>query len=275
MTTGHPAPGKCSYYYPSEFGEWNMKISVVTVCRNAEKTIAYTVQSFLSQAHPDKELLIIDGDSTDGTLEVVRRFQNPAIRVISESDRGTYDAMNKGLKLFAGDAVGFLNADDAFHDEAVLGRIAGGLSQADAVHGDVRIVFDHAEKRVFRNWVSSPFQPGLFRTGWMPPHPTFYVRRPLAAEVGFFDLNYKVSADYDFMLRALELRKARARYIPKTLVDFMSGGQSTKGLAAIMKANLECLRSRRRHLGAPIVDLALVSKPLRKLAQIQLRPAKR
>lgn len=250
-----------------------MKISTVTVCHNARATIARTVQSFLQQDHADKELLVIDGGSTDGTVEVVRTFDSPHIRLISKKDLGIYDAMNKGLANFSGDAVGFLNADDVYHDSSVLTRIAQNLAGADAVYGDLIMVSDHTTGHVVRTWNAGEFVPGAFRTGWMPPHPTFYVRRELAARTGAFDLSYRISADYDFMLRALETQQARVRHISHPLVDFMIGGLSTTGPAAVIRGNLECLRSRRRHLGTPMLDAALLMKPLRKLRQLAWRKA--
>ncbi|HEY0282329.1 MAG TPA: glycosyltransferase family 2 protein, partial [Rhizomicrobium sp.] len=231
-----------------------MKISTVTVSFNSRATIARAVQSFLEQTHPDKEMLVVDGASNDGTLDIVRSFASDAIRVISEPDRGIYDAMNKGLGNFSGDAVGFLNSDDVYHDNSVLARIAQALESADAVHGDLVMVMDHVERRAVRTWRAGPFVPGSFRRGWMPPHPTFYIRRALAQAVGAFDLNYGTSADYDFMLRALELQAPRSAYIPFPLIDFMVGGASTKGVRAVVEANLGCLKSRRLHLGAGLID---------------------
>src|SRR5436190_13803392 len=114
-----------------------MKISVITVCRNSEATIAHTIESFLRQTHADREMVIVDGSSNDRTLQIVRSFDSPEIRIFSEPDNGIYDAMNKGLRLYQGDACGFLNSDDMFHDSAVLERISAGLSQADVVYGDV------------------------------------------------------------------------------------------------------------------------------------------
>jgi glycosyltransferase len=248
-----------------------MKISTVTVSFNSQATIGHTILSFLAQTHPDKEMLVIDGGSRDGTLEIVRGFASGAIRVISEKDRGIYDAMNKGLKNFSGDAVGFLNSDDTYHDDTVLERIAAALEGGDAVHGDLMMVKDHAAKEVVRSWRAGPFRAGAFRKGWMPPHPTFYVRRELAASVGAFDLGYRISADYDFMLRALELHARRTIYVPHPFVDFMVGGASTRGARAVVDGNLECLRSRRKHLGAPLLDWALLAKPARKLRQIHWR----
>ena len=245
-----------------------MKISTVTVCRNSQATIAQTVASFLRQTHPDKELLVIDGGSADKTVEIVSGFQNAAIRIISEPDLGIYDAMNKGLANFSGDAIGFLNSDDAYSDPSVLARIAEALTRADAVYGDLVMISDHVTGNVVREWKATEFKPDAFRTGWMPPHPTFYIRRELAARTGKFDLSYRISADYDFMLRAMELHHPRVRRIPHVLVNFMVGGMSTRGLGAIIRGNLECLHSRRRHLGVPPLDAALFTKPMRKLRQL-------
>lgn len=250
-----------------------MKISTVTVCRNSQATIAQTVASFLRQTHPDKELLVIDGGSTDKTVEIVSGFQNAAIRIISEPDLGIYDAMNKGLANFSGDAIGFLNSDDAYSDPSAMARIAEALTRADAVYGDLVMISDHVTGNVVREWKATEFKPDAFRTGWMPPHPTFYIRRELAARTGKFDLSYRISADYDFMLRAMELHHPRVRRIPHVLVNFMVGGMSTRGLGAIIRGNLECLRSRRRHLGVPPLDAALFTKPMRKLLQLGWRKA--
>lgn len=249
-----------------------MKISVVTVCLNSEKTIAHTIASFLEQTYPNKEMVVVDGASTDRTLEIVRNFANPAIRVISEKDAGIYDAMNKGLRAYSGNALGFLNADDKFHDATVLERIAGGLAEADAVYGDIVFVTDHAAAAIVRIWRAGLFRRGSFRRGWMPPHPTVYVRRALADAVGPFDLRYNLSSDYDYVLRAFEVENSRVTYIPHTLVDFMQGGSSTKSLWRYVQGNLDCLRSRRDRLGAPPLDFALILKPLLKAHQFR-RPS--
>jgi len=246
-----------------------MKISVVTACYNSEATIAWTIQSFLSQTHPHKELLIVDGASTDRTLEIARGFANPEIRIVSERDHGIYDAMNKGLRLYTGDAVGFLNSDDTFHDTDALSRIAGGLKKADAVHGGVVFVRSHETKRIMRTWKGESFKRGQFRWGWLPPHPTFYIRRSLVEKIGEFDLSYASAADYDYMLRALELHAESTAYVPGPLVDFLAGGASS-GLKRVVLANFGCLRSRREHLGAPFLDLAFFLKPgLKILTQLR------
>jgi len=236
------------------------KISVVTACHNSEATLACTIKSFRAQTHPRKELLIIDGGSTDRTLDIAKKFADQDVRIVSERDKGIYDAMNKGLRLYTGDAIGFLNSDDTFHDAEALARVAAGLETAEAVHGDVAIVKDHQTKRVIRSWRGEPFKSGRFRQGWMPPHPTFYMRRSLGDRTGEFDLSYSSAADYDYMLRALELHAKSTAYIPGPMVDFLAGGQSS-GLRRVVLANFACLRSRRKHLGVPILDWAFFLKP--------------
>jgi glycosyltransferase len=244
-----------------------MKISVVTVCFNSERTIGDAIRSFLSQTHTDKELLVIDGKSADRTLAIIGEFSSSDVRVVSEKDRGIYDAMNKGLRLFAGDAVGFLNSDDTFHDDRALERIAVGLTEAEAVHGGIEMVTDHSTKRSVRTWKGEPFERGSFRRGWMPPHPTFYIRRSLVEKTGEFDLRYPIAADYDFMLRAMELHATHAQYIPGALVDFVVGGKSSGSLSKVLRGNIQSLRSRREHLGTPFIDPAFFMKPLRKVLQ--------
>jgi glycosyltransferase involved in cell wall biosynthesis len=244
-----------------------MKISVVTVCFNSAATIGRTLESFFAQTHANKELVIIDGGSRDDTLEVVRAFPTESVLVISEPDRGIYDAMNKGLACFTGDAVGFLNSDDRFKDADALGSIAETLAQYDIAYGDLDFVRCHETRKVVRRWRTKPWQKGAFRHGWMPAHPTFYCRREVIEAVGFFDLRYRVAADYDHMLRAMELHDFRAASTGRVLVDMLQGGESTSGLKSHMHHNLEALDSRRRWLGGNSIDYALFAKPLRKLGQ--------
>jgi len=246
-----------------------MKISVVTASFNSEATIGFTIESFLGQSHPEKEMLVIDGASGDGTLKIVESFASDAIRVFSEPDNGVYDAMNKCFHLFEGDAVGFLNSDDTFHDANVLADIASGLQDADIVYGDLNMVSDHRTKRLARVWRGGAFRRYSFQLGWVPPHPTFYMRREVARKVGDYDLSYLTTADYDYMLRALALNDFRARYIPRVIADFQMGGISTSGLGVTIRANLECLRSRRQHLNAPLIDAAFFLRFLRRIFQIR------
>lgn len=244
-----------------------MKISVLTVCWNSAATIRHTLDSFFAQDHEDKELVVVDGASTDETLSIVRSYVDRRLQIVSEPDRGMYDALNKGLALCRGEAIGALNADDAFHDRSVLGKISMALADADIVHGHLDFVDNHDSKRVVRRWRAEPRPPGGFRSGWMPAHPTFYVRRGVAEKVGSFDLTLKVSSDYDWMLRAVELYGFTVATVDQVLVDMMVGGASTRSLRSHIGHNLEALRSRRRWLGSGAVDYALVAKPARKLGQ--------
>ena len=248
-----------------------MKISVVTASFNSEATIGFTVESFLNQNHPDKEMLVIDGASRDATCKLVESFASDTIKVLSEPDEGVYDAMNKGFRLFAGDAVGFLNSDDTFHDADVLADIAAGLDDADIVYGDLNMVTDHRTTRLARVWRGGTFGRRSFQLGWVPPHPTFYVRRKVVQKVGEYDRSYVTTADYDYMLRAMVLNDFRVRYLPRVIADFQMGGISTRGLAVTIRGNLECLRSRREHLHAPFIDAAFFLRFLRRI--FQLRPS--
>lgn len=244
-----------------------MKISVVTVSFNAAPTIRHMLQSFVDQDYSHKQLVVIDGGSTDGTPDIVRTLAGPHVRLVSEPDGGIYEAMNKGLACHDGDAVGFLNADDRFKDSSVLSRIAAGLAEADVVFGDLEFVRDHEQAEVVRAWRGSPWRKGAFRRGWMPAHPTFYMRRHVAEAVGGFDTDLRIAADYDHMLRVLELGGFTSRYIPEVLVQMMEGGASTRSVGSYLRGNLESLRSRRRWLGAGFVDRALIAKPLGKIGQ--------
>ncbi|MEM8852127.1 MAG: glycosyltransferase family 2 protein [Pseudomonadota bacterium] len=248
-----------------------MKVSVITPCFNAASSIAHTIESFLAQHHGEKEMIVVDGASRDGTQDVVRRYGRDGVRLISEPDRGMYDALNKGFAAFDGDVVGALNADDTFHDRHVLGRIADALTGADIVFGDLNFVVDHASKRIVRRWRGGARPRGGFRTGWMPAHPTFYIRREVADAVGPFDLSLATASDYDFMLRAVELFDHRTVHIDAVLVDMMQGGRSTASLSAHIRHNIEALTSRRKWLNAPLVDQALVRKPARKIGQFLVR----
>src|SRR6266566_6681735 len=246
-----------------------MKLSVVMVCLNAEKTIAFTIESFLNQHHPDKELLIIDGASHDKTVAIARSFDSPDIRVISEPDEGIYDAMNKGLRLFEGDAIGFIGSDDTFTTPNSLDLIAQALANADIAYGDLHMVRDHTTKRVMRIWRSGEFHAKAFLRGWMPAHATFYIRRKVVEAVGLFDTTYDIGSDYDFILRAMT-KNFRAHYIKEILIDFQLGGLSSRGLRSALHQNIECLRARRRHIGAPPLDFAFFLKWARKVLQFRV-----
>ena len=245
-----------------------MKISIVTVCRNSEAFIADALASVDRQTWPDIEHVIVDGASTDGTLAIVRAHADPRRRVVSEPDAGIYDAMNKGLARATGDVVGFLNADDFLADDGVVARIASAFGDDPdllATYGDLDYISADADKRTIRRWTSRAFSASLLRRGWMPPHPTFYVRRPLLERVGAFDTRYRIAADYDFMVRCLLTPALRVRYLPALLVRMRIGGASNGSLGRIVRKSREDLQIMRRH---GIGGLwSLVGKNLGKLPQ--------
>lgn len=246
-----------------------MKISVITASYNSEATIGATIESFLGQTHSDKEMLIVDGVSKDATLKIVESFRSSEIRVISEPDKGVYDAMNKGLHSFTGDAIGFLNSDDTFHDDGALAAISAALDAVDVVYGDLDMVSDHQTKTLVRAWRGGRFGRYSFQLGWVPPHPTFYMRRAVAEKVGDYDLSYVTTADYDYMLRALALNDYRVAYLPRVIADFQMGGISTSGWRVTLRGNLECLRSRQLHLNAPLIDAAFFLRFARRILQLR------
>lgn len=225
-----------------------MKISVITVTFNSAKTVADTLTSVAMQTHPDIEHLIIDGASSDGTVEIVRKYASTQTRLISESDRGIYDAMNKGIALASGEVIGFLNSDDFYANAAVLAKIADAFqdSAVDACYGDL-VYVSQDNSRVVRYWKSKSFTKGDFAKGWCPAHPTFYVRKSLIERMGFFDQSFKMGVDVEFMMRYLESGKIRAVYLPHVLVHMRLGGVSNQSFKSIFLQNKEIFAALRKN----------------------------
>lgn len=249
-----------------------MKISVITVCFDSALTIADTLDSVARQTHPDVEHIVVDGASRDRTLEIVRAHPSAPARVLSEPDHGIYDAMNKGLSLATGELVGFLNADDMFASPQALARIAESAvaNGADAIYGDLSYVRRERPASVLRQWRSGEFNRSKLRFGWMPPHPTFYIRRDALPAPADFDLRFRIAADYDFMLRCLSRPGFRVVYVPEILVLMRAGGASNRSISALLRKcreDYQVLQSNR------IGGLAsLLCKNVRKLPQFALSP---
>jgi glycosyltransferase involved in cell wall biosynthesis len=226
-----------------------MKISVITVCFNSEATIADTLQSVREQSYPEIEHIVVDGGSTDRTAEIVSAEGGRVATFVSEPDRGIYDAMNKGIGLATGDVIGFINADDFYASEGVLAKVAEMFRHpgVDACYGDLCYVKVFNTQSVVRYWRSSEFRPGLFASGWCPPHPTFFVRRKIYERFGRFDLGYRIAADVELMMRFLEVHCVRARYLPEVLVKMRMGGTTNKSFKNIAKQNGEILRAVKKH----------------------------
>lgn len=244
-----------------------MKVSVVTVCFNSAPTVVGTLRSVASQTHPLIEHIIVDGASTDGTLDLVRLHGSHVSRLISEPDEGIYDAMNKGLAAASGDLVGFLNADDLFASPKAIAQLVetAQASGCDAVYGDLVYVRADATDLVVRHWRSGNYTPSRLRFGWMPPHPTFYVRRAVMQRLGGFDTQLRIAADYDFMLRCLTGPVRNVGYANEVLVQMRLGGVSNRSLMNIVHKSREDLHAIRRNGVGGL--LTLCCKNLRKLPQ--------
>jgi len=225
-----------------------MKISVITVVRNGAATIEDTILSVASQAYPLVEHIIIDGGSTDGTVDLIRKHMDKIAVVKSEPDRGMYDAMNKGLALASGDIVGFLNADDTYADHHVLTEIADTIEgkNVDAAYGDLIYIDRLNAGKVVRYWKSQAYQDSLFEKGWMPAHPTFYAKKRVYEKYGGYDLAYRRQSDFELTMRFLAVHKIKSAYIPRVLVRMRSGGASRE-LMHILEGNIEAYRACRKH----------------------------
>ena len=216
-------------------------------------------------------MIFIDGASSDRTLEIVNEYKSDNLHIISEPDIGMYDALNKGLKLISGDAFGVLNSDDRFQLTSSMTSIAEALKTHHMVHGNVNYIENHTSKKVIRAWIAEPRPERGFKSGWMPAHTSFFVRKEVINAVGDFDLNYSISADYDWMIRAIELNNFSLQTIDEVLIDMKVGGMSTDGLKSYLRHNHQSLKVRQKLLGSGIIDYALIAKPLRKLSQFIVR----
>ncbi len=221
-----------------------MKISIITVSFNNESTIKDTILSVNSQSFQNIEHIFIDGKSKDETVRLIQKFSKPGSKIISEPDNGIYDAMNKGIHQATGDVIGFLNADDVFFNEQSLQIIADEFTRTgtDSVYGNL-IYMDSNLQKIIRFWKSQKFQKGLFLKGWMPAHPTFYVKKSVYDKWGGFDLNYRFAADFEITMRFLESKNISSSFIPKVLVKMRLGGVSNNKISNILKSNLESYRA--------------------------------
>jgi glycosyltransferase len=248
-------------------------LSLITVVRN-NPLVAQAVASGLDQEGVDTiESIVIDGASTDGTLAALAPLRDRIARLVSEPDQGIYDAMNKGLRLATGDIVGILNADDLYQDRRVFARVLKAFEDpaVDACYGDLVYVRAEDPSKVLRYWHSGPPTPDCFQWGWMPPHPTLFVRRGVYATLGLFDTRYRIAADYEFMLRTLLKHRLKVAYIPEVLVRMRAGGASNGSLKGILRANTEC-RQAFRDLGLPCTPLFTPAKLARHAVQLFRRP---
>lgn len=248
-----------------------MKISIVTATYNSAATIADCLESVAIQTQP-VEHIIVDGASGDGTLGIVRRLA-PTARIVSEPDNGIYDAMNKGIRLATGDVVGLLNSDDFYVDDRILEKVAAVFADptVDAMFADLVYVRPDNLERVVRYYSGAGFTPEKFAWGWMPPHPTFFVRRQAYERCGLFRTDYRIAADYELTARFLARYRLRYVYLPEVLVRMRTGGLSTRGLKSNWILNREILRACAEN-GIKTNMLMVYAKYFSKIFQLVSRP---
>tara|TARA_B100001057_G_C22627757_1_gene863159 strand:- start:4 stop:768 length:765 start_codon:yes stop_codon:yes gene_type:complete len=227
-----------------------MKISIITVTYNSENFIENCVCSVLNQTYKNVEYIVIDGKSSDNTLNKLKKYSKNISKIVSEKDHGTYEAMNKGVKLAKGEIVGLLNSDDFYASNEVLSRVASIFKSnpsIDACYADLSYIDQIDTSRVIRYWKSSKFVLGSFSRGWCPPHPTFFVRRSVYEKFGKFNLNYSIASDVELMMRFLEVYKIKTYHVPELWVKMRVGGSSNKNFKSILSQNLDVLNALRDH----------------------------
>lgn len=244
-----------------------MKVSILTVVLDNADTIKESVHSLVSQKYEDIEHIVQDGGSTDKSCEIISNL-SPKSLVISEQDNGIYDALNKAFTRSSGNIIGILHADDLLESENVISNVIKTFesTNCDAIYGDLKYVDRQDPKKVIRTWISGEYEEGDFLKGWMPPHPTFFVKREVIEKYGNYNLSFKSAADYEWMLRLIHKHKIKLSYLPEFLVSMRVGGKSNKSLKNRILANLEDRRAWKVN-GLKPYWYTLWLKPLRKISQ--------
>jgi len=213
---------------------------VITAVFNGAKTIQDCIKSVSGQIYPNIEHIIIDGGSTDGTLEVIKRYTEKRVNIVSEPDNGIYDALNKGIRQASGEVIGLLYSDDFYAHDRVIEKVADIFMKynIDSCYGDLQYVDKNNPDKVIRYWKSSQYRHGKFKYGWMLPHPTFFVKKEIYNKYGYFNTNFKIAADYELMLRFLEKHKISTYYTPEVFIKMRIGGTSNRNIKnLIIKSN--------------------------------------
>jgi glycosyltransferase len=249
-------------------------VSIITASYNNADTIEATMLSVLSQTYPNVEYIIVDGGSTDGTVDIIRKYDRAVSKWVSEPDNGIYDALNKGIAMASGDIIGFLHADDILHDYFVIAVIADTFQKkrCRAVYGDLVYVARNDSYNIIRFWKSCPFHPKLLRQGWMPPHPTLFLRKEVYEKYGNFNTDLRIAADYDIVLRFFSRPDFVSEYLPRIIVRMRVGGASNKSLVNILRKSREdYMAMKNNEIGG---FKALLWKNFSKIAQFRF-PRKR
>lgn len=245
-----------------------MKVSLITVTYNSEKYLAHCIDSVLHQDYPDIEYIVIDGSSTDSTVSIIEQYAPVIDKWISEKDGGMYDAINKGMKLATGDIVGILNSDDILASKSTIANIVHCFREkgVDSVYGDLVYVHEDDTTNIFRYWKGATYNRSAFHWGWMPAHPTFYVRRELVESLGGYETHYYSASDFEFMTRYLYKHRISACYLPELIVKMRKGGMSNCGWQRRLRANRRDYLALKRN-NVPFPLFASLVKPIRKLPQ--------
>ena len=254
----------------SELDLANMKVSIITVTFNSERFLEDCIQSVQCQKYKNIEHIIIDGKSSDGTGAIIKKYENGIAKWVSEADRGIYDAINKGMAMATGDVIGILNSDDVLDNNLVITQIVKGFlnGKTDVVYGDLEVVAQENTKKVLRIWKGQPYNRSRFRYGWMPAHPTFYVKRSVIEQYGGYETHYFTAADYEFMARYLYKHNVSATYVPALIVRMRTGGASNVNLKQRLRANRRDYLAM-KHNKIPFPLIASILKPLIKLHQFR------
>ena len=245
---------------------FRMQISIITICYNNECDIRPTLESVINQTYLDIEYIIVDGASKDNTLSIVNEYKDKIAKIISEPDNGLYDAINKGIKNATGEIVGLIHAGDRLYDNDVIEKIANHFKEnnIEALYGHSQVT--NRENRVVRINQSPPFKKTLFKQGWFPSHQSFYAKRELFQQYGFYKLKYRISADYELLLRFLYFNNVKVSLLDNFIIIFSLGGTSTKSLQNILNLNKECIHAWKDN-GATMPIYTIPMKLLRKMPQ--------
>jgi glycosyltransferase involved in cell wall biosynthesis len=226
-----------------------MKVSIITVCYNSASHLEDAINSVASQDYSNIEHIVIDGGSADGTIALLEKYDEKIAGWISEPDHGIYDAMNKGIGMATGEVIGILNSDDFYCDEKIISEVADSFADPgiDAVYGDLIFVDPENLNRTVRTYSSAKWSPARFARGYMPAHPTFFVRRKYYEKFGLFETDYQIAADYEMLIRLLYVNKLNYKYLPLTMVKMRKGGVSSNGIKSNIILNREIVRACRKH----------------------------
>jgi glycosyltransferase involved in cell wall biosynthesis len=252
-----------------------IRVSIITVSFNSAETIRDTIDSVLAQDHKNIEYIVVDGASKDSTMAIVNSYGGQVIRSLSQPDRGIYDAMNTGIEISTGEIVGFINSDDFYASDRAISSVVRVFKEqlVDAVYGDLCYVRQRDTSRVVRYWRSSSFKVGAFSDAWCPPHPTFFVKRSVYEEFGGFDLNFKIAADVELMMRLLEVHRISSAHIPEVLVKMRMGGETNRSIQNIIGQNREIMRALRLHDLSRFWPSFIAHKVWSRIGQFIARPA--